>query len=312
MTHFPDKVLPPPSVHEARAERKRHMQSSIIWGISIRSLIIIGEFVGVAFFGSYALFMDALASLMDVACSLCLLIFIKLAERPPDTNHPFGHGRFEPLAGLQLGLLLVVTGIGMLVQQSFELTTPHIGELDRRTWIIPLCAVVALEVCYAISMRAAKKHDSTALAAEASHYRVDSLTSLFATIALLFAAYFPHYSLVIDHLGAMAIAILMIGLGAFAVRNNVNQLLDRKPAKHYFESVERASKNIPGVLETEKIRIQLYGPDAHVDIDVEVDPELTVAKAHEISQKVRAEIQKEWPSVRDVTVHIEPYYPGDH
>lgn len=65
-------------------------------------------------------------------------------------------------------------------------------------------------------------------------------------------------------------------------------------------------------MDTEKTRIQLYGPDAHVDIDIEVDPELSVQKAHKISQEVRIEIQKAWPAVRDVTVHIEPYYPNDH
>ena len=104
----------------------------------------------------------------------------------------------------------------------------------------------------------------------------------------------------------------MIVMGVYAVRNNLHQLLDRVPDAHFFDTVTKAAKIVPGVLDTEKIRIQLYGPDAHVDIDVEVDPQLSVEKAHEISQKVRVEIQKEWPAVRDVTVHIEPYYPNDH
>jgi cation diffusion facilitator family transporter len=312
MSHFPGTLQPPESVFRARAERKRQMVQSVGWGVIIRLIIILCEFVGVVLFGSSALFMDALSSLIDVVCSLFLLLFIKLAERPPDENHPFGHGRYEPLAGLQLGILLVVVGLGMLVQQGMQLTVLPAGELDRRAWIIPLCAVVLLEICYFIVMRTAKRQHSPALAADAVHYRIDSLTSLFAAVALILAAYFPSVSLAIDHVGAIAISFLMVVIGAFAVRNNLNQLLDHVPEPHFFTSVRKAAKSVSGVLDTEKIRIQLYGPDAHVDIEVEVEPQLSVEEAHKISQEVRVEIQKEWPAVRDVTVHIEPYYPNDH
>lgn len=312
MSHFPETRYPPASVFEARSERKRKMIRSVGLGVMIRMAIIFCEFIGVVLFGSSALFMDALSSLIDVVCSLFLILFIKLAERPPDENHPFGHGRYEPLAGLQLGILLAVIGLGMLVQQGMQLTLLPVGEMDKRAWIIPFGAFLLLEICYFMVMRTAKQQHSPALAADAVHYRIDSLTSLFAAIALIFAAYFPYWSLVIDHLGAIAIALLMMIIGCFAVRNNLNQLLDHVPETHFFNSVRKAAKRVVGVLDTEKIRIQLYGPDAHVDIDIEVDPHLTVEKAHEISQEVRVEIQKEWPAVRDVTVHIEPYYPGDH
>lgn len=280
--------------------------------MAIRLLIVAGELAGVYFFGSAALFMDALSSLLDVMFSSFLLLFVYLAEKPPDRNHPFGHGRYEPLAGLQLGVLLFLVGGGMLLQQGWALSLPHKGQMNGCAWIIPLCAVVMLEISYQIVMRAAKRQHSPALAADAMHYRLDSLTSLLATVALFVAAYLPAWSLIIDHIGAVAIALLMIVMGLYAARNNLHQLLDHIPEPRFFNMVSKAAKQVPGVLDTEKIRIQLYGPDAHVDIDVEVDPHLSVEKAHEISQKVRVEIQKEWPAVRDVTVHIEPFYPNDH
>lgn len=312
MSHFPEFISLPESVTQARAERKRQMFHSVSWGVAIRLVIIFFEFIGVVLFNSSALFMDALSSLIDVVCSLFFLLFIKLAERPPDTNHPFGHGRFEPLAGLQLGVLLVLSGGGMLFQQTLQLTKTQARVMDSRAWIIPLSAVILLEICYYIIMRTAKKQNSPALASDAIHYRIDSITSLLATITLLLAAYSPRWSIFIDHMGAIVIALLMVGVGFMAVCNNLHQLLDRIPDPHYFDSVRKAAKRVPGALDTEKIRIQRYGPDAHIDIDVEVDPQLTVEKAHEISQKVRVEIQKDWPAVRDVTVHIEPYYPNDH
>jgi cation diffusion facilitator family transporter len=161
-------------------------------------------------------------------------------------------------------------------------------------------------------IRAAKRRSSPALAADAIHYRIDGLTSLFATFALILVAFYPTWSHLIDHIGAMTISGLMMVIGIVAGKQNLNQLLDRAPDPDYFHRVRSAALKVQGVKETEKVRIQLYGPDAHVDIDIEVDPTLPVEEAHTISQKVRTEIQKEWPLVRDVTVHIEPYYPGDH
>ncbi len=311
--HFPEKLPLPQDVFEQRAQRKKELIGSAFWGVFIRSCIIGFELLGVWLFGSAALLLDALASSVDVVSSLILIICIKLASRPPDDNHPFGHGRYEPLIGLQLGLFLFFVGGGMLIQQFFQ-TMEVQSELviDGRAWIFPVVALVLLEVCYQIVMRAAKRQDSPALAADALHYRIDAITSLFAALALICAAFIPKWSHLIDHAGALLIAALMIALGAMAARKNMNQLMDHTPEPIFFERVKNAAKRTEGVLGTEKIGIQLYGPDAHVDIDVEVDPNLSVEVAHEISQRVRLEIQKDWPAVRDVIVHIEPYYPNDH
>lgn len=312
MTHFPGPIRLPKSVFLERKERERQLVSSSIRGIALRSLIILGELAGVMAFGSSSLLMDAIASGIDVLSSILLVICIKLAYRPPDANHPFGHGRYEPLFGLQLGLMMALIGAGMLFQQSFALGDVTDRTIDPLTWIIPFCAVILLEISYQMVMRTARLQNSPALAADAIHYRIDGITSLFATIALLIAAYVPSWGVQIDHIGAILIALLMIGIGFYASRENLHQIMDRKPDPIYFDRVRTAAKRVDGVLGTEKIRIQLYGPDAHVDIDVEVEPHLSVEIAHKISQMVRAEIQKDWSQVRDVTVHIEPFYPGDH
>lgn len=313
MKQFPAPLSLPVTVAKSRRERLQQLMRSSLIGMMIRGSIILVELFGVLIFGSSALMMDALSSLIDVASTLLLIICIKLAERPPDEDHPFGHGRYEPLIGLQLGLLLVLVGGGMLFLQVFQLYQKPTGEfISPYTWVIPFFATILLEMCYRFVMRTANRQNSPALAADAIHYRIDGLTSLFATVALLLAAYFPEASQRIDHFGALLIALSMIVMGIKASSSNLNQILDRIPDMKFFELVRQAALRVPGVFETEKIRIQIYGPDAHVDIDIEVDPQLSVEVAHTISQQVRNEIQKDWAAVRDATVHIEPYYPNDH
>ncbi len=282
-------------------------------GVLLRIVIIGAELLGFVYLGSSALLLDSLSSLLDVASSLFLILCIRIADKPPDSHHPFGHGRFEPIAGLQLGIFLVVVGGGMLFQQLSALAQERPSHvINPYTWLIPLGAMILLELSYQHLKRTAVKENSPALLSDAVHYRIDGINSLFATIALLLAAYYPQSSGFFDHLGAIVIAVLMIGIGAFAARNNLHQLLDRTPSKTFFEKVQEAALRVPGVFATEKVLIQVYGPDAHVSLDIEVEPHLRVDVAHELTQKVRAEIQKAWPAVRDVIVHVEPFYPNDH
>lgn len=312
MTHYPKQVVPPVEVQKARTDRIRHMTRSMILGVSIRSLVVVSELIGAWIFNSAALLTDGISSIVDISCTLFLVLFTKLAARPPDDDHPFGHGRYEPLAGMQLGVLLAFVGGAMLIQQLSHLHEPHPGIVSPYAWLIPCGALILLEISYIIVMHTAKKHKSPALAADAVHYRVDSLSSLFAMLALFIASYLPNWGPLIDHFGAIAISLLMIILGGNAIRQNFHQLMDRVPSKDYFDLVRKAAHTVLGVRDTEKIRIQIYGPDAHVDVDIEVDPQLSVENAHKISQHVRVAIQKEWPMVRDVTVHVEPFYPNDH
>jgi len=310
---FPEPVLLPDAVYEARKARTKALVRIALIGISVRLAIVLLELVGYFLYGSMTLLLDSFSTLADVISSLVLVFSIKLAERPPDKEHPFGHGRYEPVAGLQLGVFLAIAGVGLFTQQlSSLLTKPSIPRIDQHVWLFAMASVVLLELSYRKLTKVAKEQKSQALLSEALHFRADSLNSLFALFILVLVALFPEASGVCDRVGAIMIALIMCVMGLYGAKKNLNQLLDRIPEEEFFAKVRRASLKVEGVKDTEKIRIQHYGPDAHVDIDIEVDPYLSVEVAHTISQHVRAAIQKEWPQVQDVTVHIEPYYENDH
>lgn len=310
---FPEAIPLPPSYIIARARRKKELVASIWLGIVFRLLIIFAEIVGYFYFFSVSLLFDGIASAVDVLFSLILLCGIWFAAKAPDDDHPFGHGRYEPLAGFQLSVFMIVGGIALVAQQSWSLFDVVEKEvLSPWAWTIPMGAVFLLEFSYQIMMHYARTHNSPALKADAVHFRIDALNSLFATVALLLVAFFPEGSSLFDHTGAILIAALMGIIGLLAARDNFYQLLDRKPDQKYFQLVREQAMRVEGVMDTEKLRIQVSGPDAHVDIDVEVDPKMDIENGHRISQHVRARIQEAWPAVRDVVVHLEPYYPNDH
>lgn len=310
---FPEPVEPCDRAAEARRRRERELLRVAGTGIGLRLGVITVELVGVWFLGYAALFVDAVASVFDVVASLAIVLAIRLAARPPDEEHPFGHGRYEPLAGLQLGVLVAAAGLWLAARYLWgAAASAPAGEVVGWVWLIPALAAVTFEVTARLVRRIGQRQHSTALLAEGLHYRVDAATSGVAAVGLFIAGQVPEFGHRIDLLSAGLLAIIMVGLGVQAVTENLHQILDRAPREDHFERVRASAMKVEGVHDVEKVRIQHAGPDAHVDIDIEVDPEMPVAAAHVITQHVRAQIQTDWPFVREVVVHVEPFYLGDH
>lgn len=310
---FPQPVEPQEEARQARDVRTRRLTRVTLAGVGVRLVIVAAELAGVVVYGSATLLVDALASLADVAASLLLVAAIRLAARPPDDDHPFGHGRYEPLAGLQLAVFLTGVGLYLFLRQLWSAATSVTeGDLSLVAASIPLVAAALLEIVSRLIRNIGRRHRSSALLAEAVHFRIDAVTSFIAAAGIAIAWTAPHYGHLIDHTSAMVLAAVVVWLGVRSVFENLHQLMDRVPEGASFERVRAAAAAVEGVLEVEKIRIQHAGPDAHVDIDIEVDPAIRVDEAHRIAQHVRATIQSSWPSVREVVVHVEPFYEGDH
>ena len=310
---FPDALELSDDVTRVRRRRTARLIKVAWLGISVRLFVIAMELVGLWFLGHSVLLVDALASSADVFTSLAILFAIRLAEQPPDEDHPFGHGRYEPLAGFQLGILILIVGTGTFGYQLFAAISHSQSELiGWVSWTIPLFAAILLELTCRVVLRMAQQEKSSAMIAEAYHYRVDAITSFVATFGLIIASQIPSYGHLIDHITAMVLAVIMVYLGWVAARENLHELTDKIPHQKYFDQVKASAMKVEGVLDVEKVRIQTAGPDAHVNIDIEVNPNETVDQAHLTAQQVRRQIQLDWPTVREVVVHVEPYYEADH
>jgi len=306
-------VTPGAEVEQARQARLLELQRTALAGIGLRVAVILSEGFAAWWWGYAALFADVVASALDVLSSLAIIVAIRVAARPPDEEHPFGHGRYEPLAGLQLGVLIAVAGAGLTGRFLFGLAQSEpAGVVSGWAWLAPASAAIAMAAAARMVQRIGSRERSSALTAEAQHYWVDAATSLVAAAGLAAAAAVPSLGRHLDLASAAVLAAIMVGLGLQAIRENLHQLLDRAPQDELIARVQTSALRVQGVLGVEKVRIQQAGPDAHVDIDIEVAPEMSVAAAHVITQHVRAAIQADWPFVLEVVVHVEPFYAGDH
>jgi cation diffusion facilitator family transporter len=258
--------------------------------------------------GSTSVVADGVESASDVLASGIVIFGLALASRPADKDHPYGYGRFETLTGLGLGVILAVTGLLISLRSVAALREVHPPPASYV--VLPLVASILVKFWLArLKFRTSARIRSAALRADAWNDSVDILSASSALIAVGLTIYDPSRFLAADHYGGFVVGVLVIFLGMRVVRDTSLQLLDTMPDEETMRRIRQVAQTVPGALAVEKCFARKTGLKYHVDLHLEVDPELTVRESHEIATQVRFRIIEELRWVADVLVHVEPFTP---
>lgn len=248
---------------------------------------------------------DGLEASGDVLSSAIVYTGLWLASKPPDYEHPYGHGRYETLAGLGVGAILLLAGAAIFWHGLRSLHEPRVLQTYA---LYPLAAAVVLKTGLALlKFRTARRIASTALEADAWHDITDLISTGVALVAVGFALADPRRFGISDHIGAMVIGVLVFSLSVRVVRRVVSQLLDTMPEPGKMSQIREAALSVRGALGIEKCFARRTGMKYHVDLHLEVDPEMTVRESHEIATEVRSVIKRRLRWVADVLIHVEPF-----
>jgi cation diffusion facilitator family transporter len=261
--------------------------------------ILVGAHVG-----STAVISDGLEAGGDVLSSGIVYAGLRLAARPPDSEHPYGHGRYETVAGLGVGAILLLAGAAIFWHGRNPPSEPSVFPLYT---LYPLVAAVAVKVVLSIvKFRAGRRIASISLEADAWHDLTDLLATGVAMVAIVLTLLDPGRFRSADHVGGMLIGILIVILSVQVVRRTVAQLVDTMPDEEKMAEIRQTAILVPGALGIEKCFARRSGLHYHVDLHLEVDPELTVRQSHVIATQVRILIRETLPWVADVLIHVEP------
>ncbi len=256
--------------------------------------------------GSQAVIADGLENAADVLYSLAVIIGLLVAARPPDADHPYGHGRFETLTGLLLGHVLSLLGIVIAWRSLALLSSPRPAPAAYALW--PLAVSIVLKAFLSTyKMRTGRRIGSSALVADAWNDAVDILSGSAALLAVGLAVLFPLQCRYADPIGGVAVGVVIVLLGFRVVRQTALYLMDTMPEPGTMKSIRAAALTVAGALEVEKCFARKTGLRYHVDLHLEVDPDLTVRASHSIAEQVRNKVKAELPWVADVLVHVEPH-----
>lgn len=272
--------------------------------IANTALAIIKGLAG--FFGnSHALIADAIESTTDIFASFLVLLGFKYAKRPADENHPYGHGKIEPLVTFGVVAFLVISATVIAYTSIQNLQTPQ--EVPK-SWTLVVLGIIIIwkETSFQIVIKKSKETNSSSLKADAWHHRSDAITSIMAFIGISIALVFGEGYEKADDWAALLASAFILYNSYLIFRPALGEIMDEQLYDDLIIEIRAKSIKVHGVLDTEKCYVRKAGMRFHVDLHAIVDSEISVKEGHDISHKLKDYLQKEIPSLGKVLIHIEP------
>lgn len=268
------------------------------------SLALIKGLAG--FFGnSYALIADAIESTTDIFASLLVLFGLKYANKPADENHPYGHGKIEPLVTFLVVAFLVTSATIIAYESIQNIQTPH---KVPKSWTLFVLGSIILwkEISYRIVIKKSKQTHSSSLKADAWHHRSDAITSVMAFIGIAIALLFGKGYETADDWAALLASGFILYNSYLIFRPALGEILDEHLYDELIEDIRKESITVNGVVGTEKCFIRKAGMKYHVDLHAIVDGAISVKEGHAISHQLKDHLRARIPNLGHVLIHIEP------
>jgi len=296
----------PPNPHVALQRRAHDSARLVLRGIALNAVLAAVKFAGGIFGNTYALIADGAESTLDILSSLLVWAGFRVAARPPDADHPYGHGKAEPLVALAVAMFVFAMAGWIAIHAAHEIVTPHQGP----AWwtLLVLAGVVVTKMWFSRRMDAAGVEvGSTLLGIEAMHHWSDAISSGAAFVGICIALWGGKGWEVADDwaalFGCVIIAINGVGMFGKALRD----VMDTAVAVDFENEIRALALAVAGVKALDKVRVRKSGLSHLVDIQVRVDGALTVREGHDIAHAVKDALIASAPhTISDVTVHIEP------
>ncbi len=274
---------------------------------SILSNLLLAGIKGAAgFFGnSYALIADAIESITDVFASVLVLFGLSYAQKPADENHPYGHGKVEPLVTFLVVAFLVISA-GIIVHESIgNIQSP---QKTPEPWTLIILGAIILwkELSYRMVMKKSRETGSSALRADAWHHRSDAITSVLAFIGITIAVLFGEGYETADDWAAIFAAGFILYNSYLIFRPALGEVMDEHRYDNLVDQVRKVSLEVPGILGTEKCFVRKAGMRYHVDLHARVNGDISVREGHDLSHRLKDHLRSQIPGLGHVLIHTEP------
>ncbi len=268
-------------------------------------LFAIIKFLAGVFGNSYALIADAIESTADVFSSVLVWAGLKYSTRPPDENHPYGHGRFETLSTFAVIGFLVVSATVIAYESIQNIKTPHEGPKVFTLYVLG-GIILFKELSFQYVIRKSKQTNSSSLKADAWHHRSDAITSVMAFIGIAFAIFLGEGYEAADDVAALLASGIIIFNAYKIFKPVLSEISDEQIYDDLIRKIREIAITVPGVIDTEKCHVRKMGMDYYIDLHMIVDGTVSVIEGHKIAHDLKDEIQRKIPQVADVLVHTEP------
>ncbi len=281
---------------------------------------LLGMFVNVALFAfklvagivgrSGAMIADAIHSASDFATDIVVLAFVRISTKPRDDDHDWGHGKYETLGSLIIGVALAAVGVEVLVDSAKQIAAVAAGEVLPRPGMIAIVAagvsIVAKELLYHYTVRVGRRLGSPSVVANAWHHRSDALSSIGALLGIAAAYLLGEKWRIADPIAAIVVAALIIKVAYDLCGTALADLLEKSLSREQEEEILAIIAEIPEVSTPHNLRTRRIGSNIAVEVHIRVEGEMSVLASHEITRKIESRLKERFGEQTYIAIHVEP------
>ncbi|QQS38118.1 MAG: cation transporter [Ignavibacteriales bacterium] len=278
---------------------------TVLVGIIINMLLAAIKIISGIIGNSYALIADGIESTTDIFSSLVVWGGLKIASKPADDNHPYGHGKAESLSAIVVSMALLMAALIICIQSVREIITPHHAPASFTLFIL-VGVIVTKELLFRFVLDVSKEINSTSMKVDAWHHRSDAITSAAAFVGILIALLGGEGYESADDFAALLASCIIGFNGVRLFKTAMHDIMDTAASTEFENRIRNISKSTEGVLDIEKCFIRKSGLNYIVDIHVIVNGNLSVYEGHEIGHRLKDKLCTSNLSISNVMVHIEP------
>lgn len=288
----------------SQSKAKKGIRSTLI-GIFTNLILALIKGITGAVGNSYALIADAIESLSDVITSIVVYSGLRIAAKPPDDNHPYGHGKAEPMTAAVVSIALFIAAAVIIIQSINEIITPHKAPAAFTLYV--LAGVIFIkEGLFRFVFKVGENIESGAVKSDAWHHRSDAITSAAVFVGISIALVGGDGYESADDWSALIASFIIIFNAYRLFQPAVKELMDSSPSPEIENKIRTNALLVEGVIALDKCRIRKMGFDYYVDLDIIVDGEISVRTGHKIAHRVKDQLTKSIPEIANVLVHVEP------
>lgn len=292
------------------SEREKGIYKVTLIGTVVNAVLIVLKFVAGVVGRSSAMTADAVHSLSDFVSDVIVLIFVKIAGKPRDRSHEYGHGKYETFASMIIGCLLALAGIGLLADGVLKTIDSLQGKvLPQPTMlalIIAVISIVSKEWLYRYTIIRGRALQSSAVIANAWHHRSDAISSIGTLIGVSGAMFLGTQWRILDPLAAMVVSIFIIKSGIDIMRPSVNELLESALPEDEQAEILKLVLGVHGIEQVHNLRTRRVGNAVAVDLHAKMDGNMRLEEAHAKATEAENAIKRRYDGNAIVNIHMEP------
>ncbi len=292
------------------SRREREIFRVTLAGSACNVALLTFKFIAGTIGHSSAMIADAVHSLSDFITDLVVLVFVKISAKPQDDSHDYGHGKFETIATLFIGLALVAAATSILFAGGEKLLSWCKGnQLQPPGWIAlwaAILSVVIKEILYQYTAFRGRAVNSQALIANAWHHRSDALSSIGTTVGIGGAILLGQRWAVLDPLASIIVGALLVKVAVKLLKTSIGELTESSLPEETEHEIEKIINSLPGVYEPHNLRTRTIGNRTAIEAHVRMDGNMSLNEAHHLATQIEQKLKQRFGRQTHITIHMEP------